>query len=234
MVQLSAGQLQAMVAAGSLFTIEVDGVGYFPSLLAGKGVDRKRLHSICRILVPAPADCRLGYLESRQANIGGLSPIEALRRNESYQLLREMATAYASEWWRTCVTIYEGAHPTAPTQVRPVLTALCEMDPRINLWKRAISAIESGGYLDPPGPYPNLRLASVFILLQPSGQTDETEEARIDVLVDGDVARASVLRRGAAPYTLEGIPVNGNVGVVDMVLRSIKSAKTHEARLRAK
>src|ERR1700720_2345824 len=102
-LHVSESQLARMVAKGDIFTIEVDGVEYFPSLLVAPEVDLRRLYSICRILVPAPPSCRLGYLSSRHVNLGGSLPLEALRDEKQYRLLRQTARAYAAEWSRTFV-----------------------------------------------------------------------------------------------------------------------------------
>ena len=90
-LHVTESQLARMVAKGDIFTVEVDGVEYFPSLLVAPEVDLRRLYLICRILVPAPPSCRLGYLSSRHANLDGISPLESLRDEKRYRLLRFMA-----------------------------------------------------------------------------------------------------------------------------------------------
>jgi hypothetical protein len=221
---LSAGQLRLMVSRGNVFTIEVDEVSYFPSLLATLGVDLKRLHAICRILVPAPPSCRLGYLESLHANLGGVSPLESLRDEKQYRLLRRMARAYAAEWSRTVVTIYVGRYEEEPTDIEPTLTAADEVDPRVNLWKRATGALQSGGYIRPCGPYPRARVATVFIARHPAGQAPAISEARIDVSIDGGIARAFVVCGEEPGYELDSIPVDDADSIVDVALRIVSTA----------
>jgi hypothetical protein len=227
LLRLSASRLKVMVAKGSVFTIEVDGVTYFPALLATSGVDCKRLYSVCRILVPAPPPCRLDYLESQHANLGGISPMAALQDARTYRLLRRMARAYAAEWWRTSVTIYAGCHLEEPSNVEPIVTAVDEVDPRVSLWKRAAGAIESGGYIHPPGPYANVNLASVFVALHPAGQAMATVEARVDVRVNGGMASAFVVCRDTPGYELDAIPVDDTGSIVDVVLRIVRAARAH-------
>ncbi|CAE6967561.1 hypothetical protein R69608_07020 [Paraburkholderia nemoris] len=224
---LSASRLRVMVAKGSLFTIEVDRVAYFPSLLATSGIDRRKLYSVCRILVPAPPACRLGYLSSRRANLGGISPVVALQDEQSYRLLRQMARAYAAGWWRTSVAIYAGCYSEEPSHVEPVVTAVDEVDPRVNLWKRAAGAIQSGGYIHPPGPYANLDSASVFVALHPAGQAVATVEARVDVRVSGGMASAFVVCRDTPGYELDAIPIDDTGSIVDVVLRIVTAARAH-------
>ena len=220
-LRLSSRRLKGMVASGSVFAIEVDKVEYFPSLLSTPGIDRKKLYSVCRILVPAPQSCRLSYLESRHANLGGISPMVALQDERSYRLLRRMARAYAAEWWRTSVTIYTGCHLEEPSNVEPIVTAVDERDPRVNLWKRAAGAILSGGYIYPPGPYVHVNVASVFVALHPAGQGKATLEARVEVRVNDDVAHAFVVCREALGYEPDAIPVDAKDSIVDIVLRTI-------------
>lgn len=234
LARLSARRLKAMLATGSLFTVEVDGVGYLPSLLITTDVDRARLYSICRILVPAPPSCRLDYLESRQENLGGISPIEALRGNGSYQLLRCMASAYAVQWFRTAVTIYEGIYSTEPADVEAVLIAATEADPRSNVWKRAETAILVGGYRSSPRPYPYSNHISVFIVLRPAGQFKSTVEARITATLDGEATRAVVYRDRAMSYRLETVRVGRNTGIVRIVTRVMQAARAYEIALTAK
>lgn len=225
---LSPRRLARMIARGSVFAMEVDGVSYIPTLLAKSGIDRKRLFSICRILVPAPPSCRLGYLACRQANVGGIFPIDALHDDESYRLLRRMARAYAAEWWRTSVAIYEGSHLDEPSSLKPILTAVDDGDPRVNVWKRAAGAIQAGGYIEPCGPYPNVSLATVFVGLHPAGQASATVQARVEVRVKNGLARASVVRGKAPAYDLEPIQIDDKDSVVDVVLRIIAVARTRK------
>ncbi|WP_165087292.1 hypothetical protein [Caballeronia sp. SBC2] len=93
---ISSARLAHMLVSGSVFSIEVDGVEYYPALLVEAGFDRKRLQSICRIFVPAPPACRLDFLSSKNGSLGDLSPIEMLDDDKNYKRLREMARAWAA------------------------------------------------------------------------------------------------------------------------------------------
>lgn len=230
-LRLSISRLKGLVASGSVFAIEVDKVEYFPSLLTTPSIDRKKLYSICRVLGPAPESCRLSYLKSRHANLGGISPMVALQDDRSYRLLRRMARAYAAEWWRTSVTIYTGCHLVEPSNVEPIVKAVDEGDPRVNLWNRAAGAILSGGYIYPPGPYVHADVASVFVTLHPAGQGKATVEARVEIRVDDDMVHAFVVCREAPGYELDAIPVDDRGSIVDVVLRTITAARAHEVSL---
>lgn len=228
-LRLDASQLARMVAEGNIFTIKVDGVEYFPSLLMAPGIDRKRLYSICRLLVPAPPSCRLAYLSSGHTNLGGDSPLEALRDEKQYRLLRQLARAYAAEWSRTVVTIYSGRYTEEPLDAKPALTAADEVDPRVNLWARATGALRSGGYIHPRGPYAKASAATVFVARHLAGHAEAMPEARIEVSVDNGVAKAFIVRREERGYELDAIPVAGADNIVEVVLRIVAAAKGRES-----
>jgi hypothetical protein len=229
-LHVSESQLARMVAKGDIFTIEVDGVEYFPSLLVTPEVDLKRLHAVCRILVPAPPSCRLGYLSSQRANLGGISPIDALHDDESYRALRRMARAYAAEWWRTVVTVYTGRYAVEPGDIEPALTAADEVDPRVNLWKRASDALQSGGYIWPSGPYAVVNEATVFVTQHPSGQAAPLLEARSEVCVVDGVARAHVECRGKPIYAIHAISVREEESIVDVVINVVLAVKRSQSQ----
>ncbi|REG59667.1 hypothetical protein B0G80_2438 [Paraburkholderia sp. BL6669N2] len=229
-LRVSSGQLARMVARGSVFTIEVDGVHYFPSLLAATDIDLKRLYAVCRLLGPAPPSCRLGYLSSRHVNIGGISPLEAICDEREYRLLRRMARAYAAEWVRTVVTIYVGRHEDGPRDIEPTLTAADEVDPRVNLWKRAEDALTAGGYIHPCGPYAKASEATAYISRHPAGQSPPIPEARIDVSVVDGIAHANVVRHEGATYKLDGIRVADEDDIVSVVLCVVVAARKSESK----
>ncbi len=217
---VSERRLAQMVSTGSAFSIEVDGVAYFPALLADPAVDLKRLQSVCRILVPAPPACRLDYLSSRHGNLGDITPLEALAEDRSYRWLRQMARAWAAEWSRTAVKIYVGAYGEEPGDIEPTYMAVCEVDPRTNLWKRAVEAMDAGGYIAPPGPYPHADTATVFVVRGEAGHTDDVLEARLDVdIVDG--AARVLIHICNSQHEPDAVSVDGTDNIVDVVHRVV-------------
>lgn len=225
---LSEKRLARMLQKGDVFTIVVDGVRYIPALLATPGIDLKRLYSICRLLVPAPPSCRLGYLSSRHSNLGGMSTLEALRDERQFRLLRKVARAYAAEWTRTVVKIYVGRHQEEPRDMEPALTGATEADPRVNLWKRVEDALTSGEYIHPCGPYPTASEATVFISRHPAGDSPPFLDARIAVNIVGGIAHAIVVRREVSPLELAAIEVSDE-DIVAVVLHVIVAAREESA-----
>ncbi|MFM0126742.1 hypothetical protein [Paraburkholderia sediminicola] len=217
---VSERRLAQMLAAGSVFSMMVDGVQYFPALLADPTVDRKRLQSVCRILVPAPPDCRLDYLSARQGNLGNITPLEALSEDKSYRWLREMARGWAAEWSRTTVKIYAGPSVEEPCEIEPTYVAVCEADPRENLWKRAMEAMEAGGYIAPPGPHPQVDTATFFVIRSSAGDSDELLEARLNVDIVDDVARVLIHICNSRDET-DAVSVAGADNIVDVVHRIV-------------
>lgn len=223
---LSEKRLAQMLQRGDVFTIEVDAIGYFPTLLATPGLDLRRLYSICRLLVPAPPSCRLGYLSSKQGNLGGISPLESLGDKRQYRLLRAMARAYAAGWWRTVVTVYTGRYTEEPRDIEPTLTAADEADPRVNLWKRVEQVLTSGGYIRPCGPYPTASEATAFVSRQPAGQAAPIPEARISVSIVDGVAHANVVCHKVSTYKLHAIRVRvADADIVGVVLHVVVAAR---------
>ncbi|CPH56430.1 Uncharacterised protein [Burkholderia pseudomallei] len=211
---VSERRLAQMLAAGSVFAIVVDGIEYLPALLADPAVNQKRLQSVCRILVPAPPECRLDYLSSRQGNLGDITPLDALADEENYRWLREMAQAWAAEWSRTTVRIHAG--PCEPGEIEPTYVAACEADPRTSLWKRALEAMESGGHIAPPRSYPIAGAATVLVIRSEAGDLNHVEEARLDVSIIDEVARVLIHTRDFG-QELEEVPVAGADSIVEVV-----------------
>jgi hypothetical protein len=211
---VSSRRLARMVSTGSVFSVDVDDVMYYPALLAAPNVDRRRLQSICRILVPAAPMSRLVYLSSKQGNLGGITPLAALAQDKSYRRLRQMARAFASEWNRTFVHIWAG--PYNPAKVDPSYETAVEADPRTNVWKRGLEAMEAGGYIAPSGPYLAVDEATVRVIRYEAGGWNHIEEARLDLQIVDDVARVLIYTR-SFQKELEEIPVPGADNIVEVV-----------------
>ncbi|WP_341317468.1 hypothetical protein WN982_40060 [Paraburkholderia sp. IMGN_8] len=228
---VSERRLARMISTGSVFSIAVDDVQYFPALLTDPSVDRRRLQSVCRILVPAPPDCRLGYLSSMQGNLGGLTPLAALAEYKSYRHLRQMARAYAADWSRTVVNIWAGHY--RPEELEPTYVAAVDVDPRTNLWKRALEAMEAGGYIAPPGPYPSVDAATVLVIRSEAGDLNHVEEARLDVSIVDEVARVLIYTRDLR-QELEEVPVAGADSIVEVVRRVVAALSRVKKRQETK
>ncbi|RDK00106.1 hypothetical protein DLM46_24205 [Paraburkholderia lacunae] len=59
---LTEGCIKSLLSNGSVFAMEVDGMLYYPSMLADTTPDLKHLQSICRMLVPVPPSARFAFL----------------------------------------------------------------------------------------------------------------------------------------------------------------------------
>lgn len=217
--------LDALVAKGSLFALEEDGHERYPLILADPSLGRRRLHLLCRILVPSPAAARLVFLVSGLASLGGLSPLEMLRERSRFRLLREAAAAWAAEWTRTAVKIFAGHHSAPPARLPTVYVAIDEVDPRRDVWKRVEGAMQAGGYIEPDGPYPFLTNATVFVARQPAGSPDSTIDARMEVTVDGFTSRTLIELPGQRSYVRfvqldrEGLDITEVVSAIVSTLR---------------
>jgi hypothetical protein len=213
-------RFERMIVAGSVFAVDVDGVEYFPALLAEPTVNRRRLQSLCRILVPAPAWCRLDYLESKHANLGDVTALELLSDNVGYQRLREIARAWASEWSRTIVTLFEGAHDEEPTEVNPIFTTTDEVDPRIDLWTRANGAFQVGGCVTRTVPCVAVRDLTIFVKRHDVGDSPAILEARLQVRLEESVAHVCIQTGGV--HSSDLVIVEPEDDAVEIVHRIVK------------
>jgi hypothetical protein len=222
-------RLARLVASGSVFSIEVDDVPYFPAVLCDPKRDRARLYSICRILVPAPSASRLDFLESGQAPLGDLSPLDALDDPQLYRSLRKFARAWAAEWSRVIVKIYVGNYVEEPEDVMPVHTAADEGDLRTNLWTRALGALQAGGYIVPLRSLPQAGEVTIFITRYAVGNRPAVLEARVVLKVAGDLAHVGVSVLGTARRDIS-VPIVGSDNVVDVVLQAIGAIRRSDGQ----
>ncbi|MGF6781184.1 hypothetical protein [Paraburkholderia sp. GAS334] len=217
-------RLGRMAASGGTFAIDVDGVAYFPAILADTSVDQRRLQSVCRILVPAPPACRLNYLSSRHGNLGAITPVEALADDMKYGHLRMMARAYAAEWSRTSVNVWAGHNK--PEEREPTYVAAIDVDPRTALWTRALEAMEAGGYIEPPGPYPRADAATVLVIRSEAGDFNHVEDARLDLEVADGAARVCVHTRDLQKQ-VDYVPVVSAENIVEVVHQIVAAFRVH-------
>ncbi|MBB5460246.1 hypothetical protein [Paraburkholderia sp. Cpub6] len=213
-------RFERLVAAGSVFALEVDDAKYFPAVLGDAKRDLKRLHSICRILVPAPSACRLVFLEGRQAPLGNLSPLDMLDDPQLYRSLRKFARAWAAEWSRTFVKIYAANYLEEPEDVEPIHTAVDEVDPRTNLWTRALGALQAGAYIVPVRGL-QASEATVFITRNDVGNRPAVLEARVALKIASHVAHVEVDVPGATHGGLS-VPLARSDNVVDVVMQAVE------------
>jgi hypothetical protein len=214
-------RLSKLLTDGSVFTMLIDDVEYYPALLADPVVDRKRLQAICRILVPAPPECRLDFLSSSRGSLGGRSPMQMLDDDDDFKTLKRLAAAWAAEWSRTAVTMYEGRYDTEPDSVAPLYTASVEIDPRRPLWARASEALHIHGYEWPLGPYPEARQFTLFVERQTTGQSVPIPEACVQISADGEYIQVRVI---AAPGTVlhpETVPSSKVESFIEVAKRVI-------------
>jgi len=214
-------RLGKLLADGSVFSMVVDDVTYYPALLADAELDRKRLQAICRILVPAPAGCRLHFLSSSRGSLGGRSPVEMLDNVDDFKRLRQAAAAWAAEYSRTAVKMYEGEHQTEPKDHEPLYTAIAEIDPRKPLWERASEALHVHGHEWPLGPYPESRKITLFVERQTAGDTTPIPEACVQILVVGELIRIRIVAAPGTTLQSETVPAGKHESFIDRAKRVV-------------
>jgi hypothetical protein len=220
-LQLTQRRLSKLLADGSVFTMGVDDVEYYPSVLAEPDLDRKRLQAICRMVVPAPPGSRLDFLVSTRGSLGGRSPLQMLNDDCDFKRLRQAAGAWAAEWSRTAVKMYEGEHEVEPADAEPLYTAAAEVDPRRPLWERASEALHVHGYQWPLGPYSEIRRFTLFVERQAVGDSTSTREACVQILVDGKYLRVRIVAPPGTALETEPVPAGNHKSFIDIAKQVI-------------
>lgn len=217
---VSKKRLTQLLEGGNIFAVDVENTIYYPGVLVDSRYDRMRLQEICRIIVPA-GDSRMDLLTSRRESLGDKSPLEMLNDEESYALLRRMAAAWAAEYSRTAVKLFEGLHETEPADIEPLYTVVAEIDPRKPVWERASAALHVHGYEWPLGPYPEARAFTAFVGHQDAGDAKACQDACVQIVVDGELNRVRIVFKDG--ISRQSLPVHiGKVGsVVDVAKKVI-------------
>jgi len=214
-------RLARLLDDGSVFAIEVDGVQYVPAVLANPSLNRKRLQAICQLIVPAPPMSRLEFLVSQNGSLGDRRPLDMLEDDNDFKTLRQAAVAWAAQWSRTIVKMYEGMHETEPNDVSPLYTATAEIDPRRPPWERASEALHAHGYQWPLGPYTDVRQFTLFVERQTAGDSAPTPEACVQIVVDGEDIRIRIVAAPGATLRSRTMPTGNHKGLIDIAKRVI-------------
>ncbi|MFM0197478.1 hypothetical protein [Paraburkholderia strydomiana] len=229
-IGVSDEQLAKLIGEGSLFAVEFDGGTYVPSLLAQRGHNQERLQTICRIIVPAKPISRWDFLGSKNANLGGRSPLDMLSNGRDFKTLREVAAAWASVWSRTSVKAYAGLHKFSPSVVPPLYTAVAEIDPRRPLWERASEALLVHGYHWPLGPYPDVRSFTLFVERQTIGDKTPRPEACVQIEVEGESIEIRVMATPGTVLQSTRVPAGIHKTLIDIAKRVIAHLVVLSAR----
>jgi hypothetical protein len=224
-LQLTQRRLSKLLADGSVFTMGVDDVEYYPAVLADPVHNRQRLQAICRTIAPAPADSRLGFLTSRRGSLGDRSPLDMLDSDDDFKALSRRAAAWTAEWSRTAVKMYEGEHEVEPADAEPLYTAAAEVDPRRPLWERASEALHAHGYEWPLGPYPTVRKFTLFVERQTAGQSTSSStsmpEACVQIVVDGEYIQLDIIAAPGTTLKSETVAAGTHKSFIDIAKRVI-------------
>ena len=206
---------------GCVFAIEVDGGRYVPVVLADPSLNRKRLQAICQLIVPAPPLSRLDFLVTQNRSLGDRRPLDMLEDDNDFKSLRRLAEAWAAQWSRTAVRLYDGEHETEPTDGDALYTAMTEIDPRRPLWERASEALHVHGYQWPLGPYPDVRSFTLFVERHTSGGAAPTPEACVQILVDGEHIRIRIVAAPGTTLRSRTMPAGNHKSLIDIAKRVI-------------
>jgi hypothetical protein len=218
---LTARRLSVLLADDSVFTVDVDGVQYFAALLAVPARHRRAVYAICRVIATAPSDAWLDFLTSPRESLGDRSPLEVLKSVDGFKIVSQMAGAWAEQWSRTVVKMYDGEHEAEPKDVEPLYTAAAEIDPRRRLWERASEALHVHGYEWPLGPYPTARKFTLFVERQAAGDSAPIPEACVQIAVDGEYIQVRVVAALGTTLTSKTLPAGKSRTFIDIASQVI-------------
>ncbi|MFM0502965.1 hypothetical protein [Paraburkholderia caffeinilytica] len=227
---LTPQRLAALLSDDSVFMLEVDGVKYFAASLAVPANQRGSVSEICRVIATAPSDARLDFLTSPRESLGERSPLEVLKNKEGFKLVSRMAAAWAAEWSRTSVRMYNGSHEAEPKGVDPLYTAAADVDPRKPMWDSASTALHVHGYEWPLGPYPDARTFSLFVERQAVGDDKATPEACVQIAVVGEYVQIRIVAAPGTALQSETVPTGKARSFVDVAKRVITHLVAQSAR----
>ncbi|MFM0544251.1 hypothetical protein PQR29_05940 [Paraburkholderia strydomiana] len=218
-------RLGQLLDDASVFAVEVDGVQYLPAVLADPVHNLRRLQAVCQIIEPAPPMSRLDFLMSENGSLCDRRPLDMLEDDVDFNTLRRAAAAWAAEWSRTSVKVYEGVHETKPIDVSPLYTASAEIDARRPLWERASETLHAHGYQWPLGPYTDVRQFSVFVERHTAGDAAPTPEACIQIVLDGGDIRIRVVAAPGSTLKSQTLPALKQTNLIDLAKRVIAHLK---------
>jgi hypothetical protein len=92
-------QLRRLLATGSLFALDVDGVPHIPALFLDETLNQGRVRALCRRMKrTVPPDVQFDVLTLESLALGRRTPLSAIATIDGYRLALEVADAYAL-WW---------------------------------------------------------------------------------------------------------------------------------------
>ncbi|WP_322104848.1 hypothetical protein [Paraburkholderia sp. J41] len=210
-------RLQKMLRRGELFAIFVEGRPYIPSFLVADDSTRKRLWELCKILYPAPAEARLGWLHTARASTWSLRPVDCLCDAKRYDCVRFLAKAWASEWSRTIVSVYPGETlDRSETAAEPLYRAVLEIDPRINLWTRVIATVGANERWNGRAPVGRM-MVSVSRLAPPDSRLFEAAL----ILTPADAGHSLAIQSTAGESYLLPLPARTTAGNIPALIRYV-------------
>ncbi|MDR5810627.1 hypothetical protein [Caballeronia sp. LZ019] len=209
-------QFAAMLSDERVFSVEVDGQKTFPAIFCSSSVRLDRLWKIARIIAPAPAALRLDFLTTACGALEGRVPVDMLDDDRNYKQLRAYARAWASEFSRTSVVVWDADTLDDLSLAKPLYTCSTAVNPRRPLWRRALGAIHSPGYTNPVD-IPQAPSSLVIVVERAmAGQSNAVPEAGFVCYLRGRFLRLMVHASNGAEITHELEMVMQRPSVIDV------------------
>lgn len=87
--------LNGAIQAGRLFTVELDGVRYYPSFYAAPDLDRVQLERVLQAMQGLSGWTKWVFLTTPKGSLSDLTPLEALKKPGMFEAVLSAAYGYA-------------------------------------------------------------------------------------------------------------------------------------------
>jgi hypothetical protein len=219
-LRIGPARLFRYVYYNNMFSIDVDGVAYFPACFAQPLESNFRLRCICKTISRAPVEARLSFLTMPRNDLDGRSPIDCLSDTDAYPRVTEAAKAWLERQFRTSIRAYEGVHSVEPDVGSVALMAVGGCHPAEDVWARALKVVDSDECEGGTSSDATVQAATLFVS-QASAYTGRELQAKVDIEVVGNTAHVRTERvvhiRGKTTIALPGEQTIRNIvrSVVD-------------------
>ncbi|CAL8473563.1 hypothetical protein [Caballeronia sp. S22] len=162
-LRIGPARLYRFVHHKNIFSIDVDGVVFYPVFFAQRLGSPLTLAHTCQIISPAPVEARFRFLTLPRKDLNGRRALDCLADTDGYSRITELAQAWIESQFRTSVRGYQGLHSVEPDDGSAVLSAASDCDPSEHVWTRARKVIDIEGGEHEDGSNELAQTATFFV-----------------------------------------------------------------------
>lgn len=87
--------LNTAIQAGRLFTVELDGVQYYPAFYASQDLNMPGLERVCQALMRLSSWTKWVFLTTPKASLSDMTPLQALKKPGMFEAVLSAADGFA-------------------------------------------------------------------------------------------------------------------------------------------